>query len=69
MSFSFTLYCLCEYKLLRTHEKYTVNTLNTLHETQLSLLNDCIYRPCHNKVPDVIEAISRYFNHWQNSVT
>lgn len=54
---------------LRTHEKYPVNTLNTLHETQLSLLNDCIYRPCHNKVLDVIEAISRYFNHWQNSVT
>lgn len=50
-------------------KKYPVNTLNTLHETQLSLLNDCIYRPCHNRVPDVIEAISRYFNHWQNSVT
>lgn len=69
VSFSFVLQCLCEYKLWEPMEKNSVNTLNTLHETQLSLVRDYIYRPCHNKVLDVIEAISRYFNHRQNSVT
>lgn len=50
-------------------ERNSINTLNTLLETQLSLSRDCIYRTCHNKVLDVIEAILRYFNHWQNWVT